>query len=232
MNAVDAENVKSARAVAENEAMAVLAEALKSRNRLSVILATGLVIVSLLAGYGYFRRPKVLVAVQTPDGQRIASIDDINFGGTEQIQMGEDNLTNGDKEYLVSEFLKRFFAVDMASRGKDVERALSFMSPNSAASYYKMLNEQGFLQRERDEAWSASWKTDSFEIDGANKNRAVVIGTQELRRMIGGKPKKEKVQYKISFDLHTDGKREGSPLRSGYWIVNFKADEISRNEEA
>lgn len=218
--------------IAGEEVLTGMVRAVNRVNRVNFILAVGLIIVAVIAAIGFYRRPKVIVAVQTADGQRIAQIDDMKFGLTEQIQMGEDNLSNKDKQELVNQFLQTFYAVDLASRSKDIPRALSMMIPDSAKSYYKVLNEQGYLQRERDEAWSASWKTDSFEVDRSDKNSVQVIGTQNLRRVIGGKPKTERVQYKIIFILHTEGKRDNTPLRTGYWIVNYKAEELSRTEES
>lgn len=223
--------VKTAiQSVVEKEALLGLVRAVNRLNRVVFVLALGLVLVSLIAAVGYFRRPKVMVAVTTPDGQRIAKIDDVNFGATEQIQMGEDNLNNRDKEYLVNQFLDSFYAVDLASRNRDVQKSLGMMIPGSAQILYKSLNEQGFLQRERDEGWSASWKTESFEMDRTDRNLASVIGTQILRRNLGGKIKQERVQYKIRLQLYTEGKREETPLRTGYWIANFKAEELSRSE--
>lgn len=217
--------------VAEREAMTGMVKAVARLNWIVLVLAIGLVAVSVLAAIGFYRRPRVIVAVQTPDGQRIAQIDDIKFGTTEQVQMGEDNLNDKDKKELVNNFLQTFYAVDLASRSKDVPKAMSMLVPESAKVIYKTINEQGLLQRERDEGWSASWNTDSFEVDRADKNTVQVIGTQVLRRMLAGKEKKERVQYKIVFTLQTEGKRDGTPLRTGYWIVNFKPQELSRTEE-
>ena len=217
-------------AVSDQQTVINAIKAINRQNRIIAILAIGLVVVSIVAAIGYFRRPKVMVAVQTPDGQRIAQLDDMNFGATEQIQMGEDNLKDDDKRELVNNFLQSFYAVDLASRSKDVPKSLAMMIPSSANVFYKYLNENGILQRERDEGWSASWTTDSFDIDKNDKNAAQIIGTQVLRRNVSGKIKQEKVQYKISFLLYTEGKREGSPLRTGYWIVNFKPEELSRSE--
>ena len=118
--------------VAGDEMLARLLQGFRRQQFIILVLAVGLVAVSWLAGVGYFRRPKVMVAVQTPDGQRIAQLDDVKFGATEQIQMGEDTLTNRDKEYLVNQFLQTFYAVDLASRAKDVPKALSLMAPTSA----------------------------------------------------------------------------------------------------
>jgi len=216
--------------VAEKEALLGMVRTNNRQNQIILALAIGLVIVSIISAVGYFRRPKVLVAVQSADGQRIAKIDDINFGTAEQIQMGEDNLSNADKRELVENFLQAFYAVDLASRSKDVPRALKMLIPANAQLLYKNLNEQGVLQRERDEGWSSSWTTDSFEVDRSDRNLASVIGTQMLRRNSSGKIKQERVQYKILFQLYTEGKREESPLRTGYWIANFKAEELSRSE--
>ncbi len=217
--------------VAASETLSGLVTGINRLNRICLVLALGLIVVSVIAALGYYRRPKVIVAVQTPDGQRIAQIDDTKFGATEQIQMGEDNLNDRDKQELVNQFLQSFYAVDLASRSKDVPKALSMLIPDSAKLIYKSLTDQGHFQRERDEGWAATWKTDSFEVNRADKNSVQVIGTQNLRRMIGGKPRSEKIQFKIVFSLHTEGKRDESPLRTGYWIVNFKAEEISRTQE-
>ena len=226
-----AETERAYTRVAGNEMLAQVMRGYQRQQLIIFLLSLGLVAVSVLAGVGYFRRPKVMVAVQTPDGQRIAQLDDVRFGGTEQIQMGEDTLTNRDKEYLVNQFLQTFYGVDLASRSKDVPKALSLLAPAPAASLYKVLNEQGYFQRERDEGWSASWKTDSVEVDRNDRNLLRVIGTQDLRRVMGGKTRRERIQFKLTFVLHTEGKREDSPLRSGYWILNFKPEELSRNEE-
>lgn len=223
---------QSIESVADKEALIGMVRAVNRLNRVCFVLAIGLVAISVLAAIGYYRRPKVIVAVQTPDGQRIAQIDDMKFGATEQIQMGEDNLNDRDKQELVNRFLETFYAVDLASRSKDVPKALSMLIPDSARNYYKTLNEQGYLQRERDEAWSSSWKTDSFEVDRSDRNQVQVIGTQNLRRVMAGKPKTERIQYKIVFTLHTEGKRDDTPLRTGYWIINFKPEELSRSEES
>ncbi len=217
--------------VAGNEMLVNMSQAVKGNNRVIFILSVSLVIVSAIAAFGFYRHPKVIVAVQSADGQRIASIDDMKFGATEQIQMGEEKLTDRDKRELVENFLSTIYGVDLASRSKDVPKALNMMIPETGRALYKDLNERGTLQKERDEGWSAGWNTDSFEIDRTDKNTARVIGTQTLRRIIGGNAKKERVQYKIVLTLHTDGKRDETPLRTGYWIVNFKAEELSRTEE-
>lgn len=226
-----AETERAYTRVAGDEMLAQVMRGYQRQQLIIFLLAVGLVAVSVLAGVGYFRRPKVMVAVQTPDGKRVAQLDDLSFGATEQIQMGEDNLTHRDKEYLVNQFLQTFYAVDLASRAKDVPKALSYLAPASAASLYKVLNEQGYFQRERDEGWSSLWKTDSVEVDRNDRNLLRVIGTQDLRRVMGGKTRRERIQFKFTFVLHTEGKRENSPLRSGYWILNFKPEELSRNEE-
>ena len=223
-----AETAALSRIVGEELARQLAVE-VRRMNRIVFVLAVGLIAVSILAAVGFFRRPRVLVAVQTPDGQRIARIDDVNFGTSEQIQMGEDNLSDLDKKELVNQFLNAFYNVDLASRSKDVPRAMQMMVPESARFYFKTLSEQGQLQRERDEGWSAVWKTDSFEVDRADRNAVQIIGTQQLRRIVGGVAKAEKIQYKLTFLLHTEGSRNNSPLRTGYWIINFKAEELSRS---
>lgn len=217
--------------VAGNELLVNMSQAVKGYNRVIFVLGVSLVVVSVIAAVGFYRHPKVIVAVQSADGQRIVQIDDMKFGATEQIQMGEDKLTDRDKRELVENFLSTIYGVDLASRSKDVPKALSMMIPDYARALYKDLNERGTLQKERDEGWSAGWNTESFEIDRNDKNTARVIGTQTLRRIIGGNAKKERVQYKIALTLHTEGKRDDTPLRTGYWIVNFKPEELSRTEE-
>jgi hypothetical protein len=226
------EDISSLSRTSLEELVMSLMKANKSIYRVCLVLGIGLVIVSILAAVGFYRRPKVIVAVQSADGQRITQIDDTKFGSTEQIQMGEDNLSNKDKNELIENWLQGRFAIDLASRSKDVPKFLSLMIPSTAGGLFKQLNETGELQRERDEGWSGSWKTDSIDVDRNDKNIVQVIGTQNLRKVVAGKPKTERIQYKIVFSLHTEGKRDNSPLRTGYWIVNYKDEVLSRTEGA
>ena len=213
---------------AEKEAVLGLIKAVSGYQKIIIVLSVGFIIVAILAAIGFYRRPKVMVSVTTPDGRRIVKLDDVNFGAVEPVQMGADNLNNDDKKYLVNQFLSNYYGVDLASRSRDIQKALGLMIPSSAKRLWKALNERGYLQIERDEAWAATWDTEKIEVSPSDPNLIEVIGTQTLRKRLGGEIKEERNQYKIVFRLFTEGKRDDTPLRSGYWITQFNADSISR----
>src|SRR5262249_41566474 len=92
---------------------------------LGILLAL-LVTVSLgFNVYQYYRRPDRIV-VDRSSG-RVLMIDDREYGATEAVQFGRDRLTNADKQYIASEFVRAIYQIDPATRNKDIERALRMM---------------------------------------------------------------------------------------------------------
>lgn len=208
----------------ENEAMPVIfrdPEDLRNARKKDTIIMFQSVIIVILAGlafYLYLRKPDLIVAVTSPDGQRVVQINNREFGQTEAVQLGKENLTNGDKTYLVSEFSRLRFAVDRASREKDVERMLRMCIPRTAVNYAKDLKEKGVLEREASEMWSAKWTQQSVKVDERDPYTLRVIGTQEITKTINGAIGQETVQYELTFKLTTDGSRSDDNFRTGFKV--------------
>lgn len=58
---------------------------------------------------------------------------------TEAVQLGPEHLTDADKKYIASEFVRSLYQIDPATRSKDIERALRMMLPDSALKFARYL---------------------------------------------------------------------------------------------
>jgi hypothetical protein len=201
-----------------------------ARRKDGIIFFQTLVILTLggLAFYLFLRKPDLIVAVTTPDGQRVVQLNNREFGQTEAVQLGKERLSNDDKTYLVSEFARLRFGVDRASREKDVERMLRMCIPRTAVNYAKDLKERGVLEREAGESWSAKWTQQSVKVDERDPFTVRVIGTQEITKTISGAIQQETVQYEITFKLTTDGSRADDNFRTGF-KVGIVSEQIINN---
>lgn len=200
------------------------------RRKDTVILLQSLIIVVLagLAFWLFLRKPDLIVAVTSADGQRVVSLNNREFGQTESVQLGKDNLSNADKTYLVSEFARLRFGVDLASREKDVEKILRMCLPRTAVTYAKDLRERGVLEKERSESWQGVWSPQSVKIDERDPYTLRVIGTQEINKNVNGEALREAVQYEITFKLTTEGSRADDNFRTGFKVAIVSEQEISR----
>ena len=108
----------------------------------SGIVLTLLLLVSVAGNfYQYYRRPDRII-VDKSSG-RVVEINDRDYGETEAVQLGPEHLTDADKKYIASEFVRSLYQIDPATRSKDIERALRMMLPDSAlksARYLKQDN--------------------------------------------------------------------------------------------
>ena len=205
-----------------------------NRRKDTIILLQSLFI-ALLAGLSFWlflRKPDLVVAVTTPDGQRIVQINNREFGQTEPVQLGKDNLTNADKTYLVSEFARLRYAADRASREKDIEKMLRMCIPRTAVAYATDLKEKGVLEKELSESWQGVWSQQSVKVDDRDPYTLRVIGTQEINKNISGAANKETVQYEITFKLTTDGTRADDNFRTGFKVANVSEQILSRNSNS
>ena len=191
-----------------------------ARRKDGIVLAQSVIILILagLAFYLYLRKPDLIVAVTSPDGQRIVQLNNREFGQTEAVQLGKERLSNDDKTYLVSEFARLRFAVDRASREKDVEKMLRMCIPRTAVNYARDLKERGVLERENGESWSAKWTQQSVKVDPRDPYLLRVIGTQEITKTINGAIQEETAQFEITFKLSTDGSRADDNFRTGFKV--------------
>lgn len=201
-----------------------------NRRKDTVILFQSFIIIILagLAFWLFLRKPDLVVAVTSADGQRVVQLNNREFGQTEVVQLGRDNLSNADKTYLVSEFARLRFSVDLASREKDVEKMLRMCLPRTAVAYAKDLKERGILERERSESWQGVWSQQSVKVDDRDPYTLRVIGTQEITKNLSGAANKETVQYEITFKLTTDGTRTDDNFRTGFKVAIISEQDISR----
>ena len=200
---------------------------IRQKDFVILICAAGLVILSILSGALYLRRPTVNTIVKTSDGQRVVSINDRQFGCGEPVELGKDNLSNDDKTYLVNQFSKWILGVYLPSRATDVENALNLIEDKNFLKEYSNQLVGGQLQREKREQWNAVWNPQKIVVDKNNPMLVRVIGTQELTRVENDSTKKEKNQYELTFELTTDSKRDDDDLRTGFKILKFNAEKLS-----
>ena len=107
--------------------------------RSGIVLAL-LLLVSVFGNfYQYYRRPDRIV-VDKSSG-RVVEMNDREYGETETVQFGPEHLTEADKKYIASEFVKSLYQIDPATRSKDLERALRMMLPDSAQKFARYLKQ-------------------------------------------------------------------------------------------
>ncbi len=128
----------------------------------------------------YWRRPDRIVVDRTSG--RVLMINDREYGETEAVKLGPDKLTNADKQYLAGEFVKAIYAIDPATRPRDIERALRMMVPNSALLFARYLKQTGILDKHRAESWQAVWTPQDISVDRVDPYTVRVIGKQEMER--------------------------------------------------
>src|SRR5262245_64120869 len=132
----------------------------------------------------YWRRPDRIV-VDRSSG-RVLQINDREYGETEAVKLGPDRLTNADKQYISGEFIRAIYAIDPATRPRDVERALRMMVPASALKYAKWLKETGTLDKQRAESWQAVWTPQDISVDQVDPYTVRIIGKQQITKLISG----------------------------------------------
>jgi hypothetical protein len=178
----------------------------------------------------YWRRPDRIV-VDRSSG-RVLMINDREYGETEAVKLGPDKLTNADKQYLTGEFVKAIYAIDPATRPRDVERALRMMVPNSALLFARYLKQTGILDKHRAESWQAVWTPQDISVDRVDPYTVRVIGKQEITKVVSGAPQQETRQLHLTFKLVADPlRRADRNLRSGFLISGFDYKELAEGSE-
>jgi hypothetical protein len=118
---------------------------------LSILLITLALFVLSAAGnaWQYWRRPDRII-VDRSSG-RVLMINDRQFGEADAVKVSPDHPTDGDKKYLVGEFVKSLYAVKPTTRAPDIKAALEMMVTQSATRFAAYLKEQHILERQRAE---------------------------------------------------------------------------------
>jgi hypothetical protein len=178
----------------------------------------------------YWRRPDRIV-VDRSSG-RVLMINDREYGETEAVKLGPDKLTNADKQYLTGEFVKAIYAIDPATRPRDIERALRMMVPNSALLFARYLKQTGILDKHRAESWQAVWTPQDISVDRIDPYTVRVIGKQEITKVVSGASQQETRQLHLTFKLVADPlRRADRNLRSGFLILGFDYKELAEGSE-
>jgi hypothetical protein len=192
----------------------------------SGIVLTLLLLVSVAANfYQYYRRPDRIV-VDKSSG-RVVEINDRDYGETEAVELGPERLTDADKKYITSEYVRSLYQIDPATRSKDIERALRMMLPDSALKFARYLKQDSILDRQLQESWQSTWTAQDITVDAKDRYTVRVLGRQELHRLDNGVTLTEPRQLSLTLKLIADPKgRADRNLRSGFLISSFDYREI------
>ena len=83
----------------------------------SGIVLTLLLLISIVGNvYQYYRRTDRVV-VDKSSG-RVVEINDRDYGETEAVQLDPEHLTDADKKYIASEFVRSLYQIDPATRSR------------------------------------------------------------------------------------------------------------------
>jgi len=175
--------------------------------------------------YQYHRRPDRIV-VDKSSG-RVVEINDRDYGETETVQLGPEHLTDADKKYIASEFIRSLYQIDPATRSKDLERALRMMVPDSALKFARYLKQDNVLDKQLQESWQSTWTAQDIAVDAKDHYAVRVLGRQDIHRLDNGVTMNEPRQLSLSLKLIADPKgRADRNLRSGFLISSFDYKEI------
>ncbi len=195
---------------------------------LSVLMIVLALFVVSAAGnaWQYWRRPDRIV-VDRSNG-RVLMINDRQFGETDAVRMIPDRPGDGDKKYLVTEYLKSLYAVNPSTRAEDIMAALEMMVPQSAVKFAAYLKEQRILEQQRAESWQAVWTPQDITIDRADPYTVRVIGKQEITKVINNQVIQEAKQLQLTLKLAADpAGRTDRNKRMGLLVAAIDYKEIS-----
>jgi hypothetical protein len=195
---------------------------------LSVLLITLALFVLSAAGnaWQYWRRPDRSV-VDRSNG-RVLLINDRQFGETDAVKMAPDHPTDGDKKYIVGEFIKSLYAVNPITRAPDIKAALEMMVPQSATSFAAYLREQHVLEQQKAESWQAVWTPQDVAIDRVDHYTVRVIGRQEITKVVNNQVIQETKQLQLTVKLVADpAGRTDQNRRMGFLVAAIDYKEIT-----
>src|SRR5262245_47154116 len=193
--------------------------------RSGIVLAL-LLLVSIVGNfYQYYRRPDRIV-IDKSSG-RVVEINDRDYGETETVQLGPEHLSDADKKYIASEFIRSLYQIDPATRSKDLERALRMMVPDSALKFARYLKQDNVLDKQLQESWQSTWTVQDIAVDTKDRYTVRVLGRQDIHRLDNGVTMDEPRQLSLSLKLIADPKgRADRNLRSGFLVSSFDYKEI------
>lgn len=195
---------------------------------LSLLLITLALFVLSAAGnaWQYWRRPDRIV-VDRSNG-RVLMINDRQYGETEAVKMTPDQPNDGDKKYLVGEYVRALYAVNPVIRATQIKTALEMMVPKSATIFAGYLKDHHILEQQRAESWQAVWTPQDVTIDRADPYTVRVIGRQEITKIINNQTVQESKQLQLTVKLAADpAGRTDQNRRMGFLVAAIDYKEIS-----
>lgn len=195
---------------------------------LSLLLITLALFVVSAAGnaYQYWRRPDRIV-VDRSNG-RVLMINDRQYGETEAVKMTPDQPNDGDKKYLVGEYVRALYAVNPAIRATQIKTALEMMVPKSATIFAGYLKDHHILEQQRAESWQAVWTPQDVTIDRADPYTVRVIGKQDITKIINNQVLQESKQLQLTVKIVADpAGRTDQNRRMGFLVAAIDYKEIS-----
>lgn len=142
-------------------------------NRHRLINGGAFLLIAVLCGLNYYqslRQPDLITAIVDESGRRVISINNREYGATEAVVLGKDNLNKEDKKQLISEFFG-INTINQQSRESDINRALKCLLPNLRDKFLKEeLVESGQLANEKQQMWASNWEIQNLEIKVFLKN--------------------------------------------------------------
>ncbi len=177
----------------------------------------------------YFALRKTdLIVVDKTSGRTLA-INNKDYGQTEAVSLAPDNLTNGDKKALVTEFLRCLYEVNSATRPGQVNRLLKMLEPNLSLQQAQLFNTEKLLAQEKTQSVNSSWELQDLSVDERDPFIVRALGKRVLRRVQNGSSVEEETQIKIKFllmDSPTSPARNDNNYRTGFYIHKYRAEAV------
>lgn len=204
-------------------------------NRLLGVLGVLVVLVLVQSAFNlllYLRKPDTLVVDRTAGGDRVVTLNNREYGLTDNVQFNKDKLTDGDKKYLASYFLKLYYGNNPDIRDQQLNEAISLMVASRGREMFSYLKNNRILEQQALESWQAKWTEQQSSVDPADPFTVRVIGTQVLTRIINQRPVEETHQLNVTVKLAKDELgRDERNKRTGYQITWFGWEELKSTSE-
>ncbi len=209
-------------------------------SRLSIKLSNVLLILSLLLVGSllvnfaqWLRRPTMIVVDRTAEGNRVTSINDVHYGQTDAVAVGPERITDADKMYLASQYVQLVYGIDPSTRGKDLEKALRMMVPDSAIKLMTYLKQQQILERQKSEKWQSVWTKQDVSVDPRDHYLVHIIGQQDITKVINNQVLTERHQLSLDVKLVADPQgRADRNMRNGVLIAGYTYKELPAQTSA
>lgn len=206
-----------------------------TNHRLLGVLGVLIIIVLVQSAFNlvlYLRKPDTLVVDRTANGDRVVTLNNREYGLTDNVELSRDRLTDGDKKYLASHFLGLYYGNNPDYRDKQLNEAISLMVASRGREMFGYLKNNRILEQQAAESWQAKWTEQQSSVDPADPFTVRIIGTQVLTRIINQRPVEETHQLNVTVKLAKDelGRDERNKL-TGYQITWFGWEELKSTSE-